>query len=133
VLAPVSTIGDMSAPATIAIGLIGVVAAFQILLALGVPWGAAAWGGRHPGVLPSRLRVASAASAVALIGIAWLVAEKGSNTADEPSWLNVALWIVAGYFATGVILNLISRSKIERIWSPVALVTAIMVAQVAAA
>lgn len=31
----------------------------------------------------------------------------------------VALWIVVGFLGFSVILNAISRSKIERIWAPV--------------
>jgi hypothetical protein len=33
--------------ATVAAGLLGIVAPFQAALALGVPWGRASWGGRH--------------------------------------------------------------------------------------
>ncbi|MCI0679398.1 MAG: hypothetical protein L0Z63_10210 [Actinobacteria bacterium] len=43
----------------IAVVLLGVVTLFQLALAAGAPWGVAAWGGRHPGVLPTRLRIAS--------------------------------------------------------------------------
>lgn len=45
--------------AYIATALLLVVAGFQLALAFGAPWGAAAWGGRHPGVLPTRYLVAS--------------------------------------------------------------------------
>ncbi|MGI8514836.1 MAG: hypothetical protein ACR2NT_06785 [Acidimicrobiia bacterium] len=98
-----------------AAALIAVVALFQIMLALGVPWGAAAWGGRNAGVLPTKLRIASAASALLLGGIAWLVLAR-SASANPPTWLNAAAWIIAGYFALGTIVNAISRSKVERIW-----------------
>ncbi|MCA1734876.1 MAG: hypothetical protein LC739_01815 [Actinobacteria bacterium] len=69
-----------------AAALIAVVALFQIMLALGVPWGAAAWGGRNAGVLPTKLRIASAASALLLGGIAWLVLAR-SASANPPTWL----------------------------------------------
>ena len=42
---------------------LAVVAAFQVALAAGAPWGRAAWGGQHQGRLPARLRIASAVAA----------------------------------------------------------------------
>jgi hypothetical protein len=39
------------------------IAVFELLLAAGAPMGSAAWGGAHPGRLPSELRVASALAA----------------------------------------------------------------------
>jgi hypothetical protein len=122
----------MSLAAIFAVVLIGIVIVFQILLALGVPWGAAAWGGKHAGVLPLGLRLASAVSAVLLGVMAWLVMQKGARREDDPSWLDPVLWVIASYFLLGAIVNLISRSKVERIWAPVALGTAIAVALVAA-
>src|SRR6188768_2016924 len=50
------------------------VAAFQAALALGAPWGAAAWGGSHPGVLPAEQRISSALAVpvyAALAGVAF--------------------------------------------------------------
>ena len=46
--------------------LFGMLAAFQVELVIGVPWGRVAWGGGQPDVLSPRLRVASGASAVIL-------------------------------------------------------------------
>lgn len=36
---------------------------FEVALAIGMPWGRYAMGGAHPGVLPTRLRVAAVAQA----------------------------------------------------------------------
>lgn len=118
----------MAIAATVAVALIGVVVLFQILLVLGMPWGAAAWGGRHRGVLPSRLRIASTMSAVILGAIGWLVLAKGARGESAPSWYDVALWFVVAYFGLGTIANLISRSRVERIWAPVSLTIALLVA-----
>lgn len=118
----------MQAAAILAVALIVVVALFQVGLALGAPWGAAAWGGQHPGRLPARLRIASAAAAVVLVLIARVVAAAAGLVATSPlpeSWVEPATWIVTGYFGVGTIVNLISRSPVERFWAPVALVTAI--------
>ncbi|HET9880007.1 MAG TPA: hypothetical protein VFQ81_11990 [Candidatus Limnocylindria bacterium] len=58
-------IGVGSATAVIGTVLLAVIAMFQLALAAGAPLGAMAWGGGHPGVLPPRLRVASAVVGVA--------------------------------------------------------------------
>ena len=127
------TIAAMSVAGVIAVVLIGVVVSFQILLALGAPWGAGAWGGRTAGVLPGGLRIASAVSALLLGAIAWVVLSKSVAEGDDPSWLTPALWVIVGYFALGAVMNAISRSRIERIWAPVSLAIAVLVGFVAAA
>jgi hypothetical protein len=59
------------AGAAAAVGFAGI-AAYQVALALGAPFGSAAWGGAHPGTLPPGLRVASDVGA-ALRGFAALI------------------------------------------------------------
>jgi hypothetical protein len=94
----------------------GGVAAFQLCLAAGAPWGAAAWGGQHPGVLPSRLRRASAVSAVALAGMAVVAAQE---VWPPDPWRRRALRGAAAYLTVGVVANAASRSPVERaIWTP---------------
>ena len=118
-----------------AVALIGGVVLFQIGLVLGAPWGAAAWGGQSPGRLPSRLRVASLVAAALLAFIAWVIAAAAGLVVASPlpeSWLGPATWIATGYFGLGTIVNLISRSPVERWWAPVALATAACCAIVAA-
>ena len=111
-----------------AVALIGGVILFQIGLVLGAPWGSAAWGGQHPGRLPARLRIASLVAVVILAFIAWVVAAAAGVVTTSPlpvSWLAPATWVATGYFGLGAIVNRISRSPVERLWSPVALATAI--------
>jgi nitrate reductase NapE component len=50
--------------AGIAVVLLVVIIVFQMALAFGAPLGKAAWGGQHEGVLPTRLRIASAVAAL---------------------------------------------------------------------
>jgi hypothetical protein len=94
--------------------LVGV-AAFQAALAVGAPWGAAAWGGAHPGVLPGRVRAASTAGAVAWFGAATVAAGAvGGETARRR-----VLRGTTGFAGLSVLLNASSRSRIERaIWVP---------------
>lgn len=111
-----------------AVLLIGFVILFQIGLVLGAPWGSAAWGGGQPGRLPGRLRIASVAAVLILGFLAWLVAARAGLVFVSPvpaSWLVPATWVATGYFVLGAVVNLISRSPIERLWSPVSLATAI--------
>ena len=60
---------------TAAAGLAGIVL-FQLGLAAGAPFGRAAWGGTHPGVLPAQLRVASVVAALVWVAAALLVVRR---------------------------------------------------------
>lgn len=94
--------------------LLGLLALFQLSLALGAPLGRFAWGGQHR-VLPARLRIGSAVSILiyALIGvIAW--DRVGAIDVFGEPFSEVAMWVVFGYFALGILMNAISRSKPER-------------------
>jgi hypothetical protein len=115
-------IPDPTSAAQASAALIGSTALFQVTLAAGAPWGSAAWGGQHPGVLPTRLRRASAVSAVVLGSLA--VAVGSPDLLDPPVRRRVLLGAV-GYFALGTVMNAASRSPVERaIWTPVAGTTA---------
>lgn len=117
----------MDIAAIIAIVLLGVVTVFQVLLAAGAPWGAAAWGGQHPGVLPTGYRIASGVAAVAVYPLLALYVIAAAGLADI-SWLpgpTAAMWVMFGFFALGTLSNAFSRSPIERIWAPVNLALAV--------
>ena len=105
-----------------AAALIGTTAVFQVALADGAPLGVAAWGGKHPGALPPRLRRASGVSALVLGSLAVVAA-----TPDllGPTPRRRVLLGATGYFALGTAMNAASRSPVERaIWTPVAATTA---------
>lgn len=123
---------EMVVAAWIAVILIAVITVFQLALALGAPAGAAAWGGNHPGVLPTRLRVASGFVAVFVYPALALFILTTAGVIDSqmdanPLWL----WILAGLFLLGALANFASRSKVERLWGPVSLVIAICCAVIA--
>jgi len=124
----------VSGASIIAIVLVGVIAVFQVALAAGAPFGAAAWGGRHPGVLPDGFRVASGiAGLIVYPAIAWLIAD-ASGVTDAPGlpWSDAsALWALTGLFGLGAVANAASRSRIERLWAPVSLGLAICCAVIA--
>lgn len=98
------------------------IASFQVGLAAGAPWGAAAWGGSHPGTLPPGLRGASAGAAVVWGAVTWAVARlELPETAASRRWLT-GLAVIGG---VGTVLNAISPSGSERFWAPVSLVMAL--------
>ncbi len=90
-------------------------AAFQVALAAGAPWGRAAYGGTHPGALPARLRVTSGVAAVAYGGAAALTV-RGSGSLEARSRAFTGL---TGLMALGTLANGASRSPVERaVWTP---------------
>jgi hypothetical protein len=111
-----------AATALSAAGLMGV-AAFQAALAAGAPYGHLAWGGAGGvGVLPARLRVASAASAGVWLGAATLVLN-GHRLATRR---------IAGLLVVGSAMNAASPSRAEaRLWAPAALALAAITAAAA--
>jgi hypothetical protein len=118
----------------VAVVLLGVIVLFQAALALGAPWGAAAWGGQHPGVLPTRLRIASGVAAVLIYPTIIAVVLASAGLIGD-GWLpvdgTVLMWVLAGLLALGALANFASRSPRERIWGPVALAVAICCAVIA--
>jgi hypothetical protein len=119
--------------AIVAVVVLLVITTFQLALALGAPWGAAAWGGSHPGVLPGRLRVASAMVGLGVYPLIALLilATAGHVKVDIPGSGPTAMWVLTGFFILGGIANFASRSKVERIWGPFTLVLAISTAVIA--
>lgn len=97
--------------------LLAGVAGFQAALAAGAPLGEAAWGGRHPGVLPRELRLASAAACLAWGTAAGLVATGRPGTGAGRVRLRRGIAVTA---TAGTLANLASPSTPERVvWAPV--------------
>lgn len=100
------------------------VAAFQIALAAGVPWGSFAMGGAFPGQFPPAMRVAALVQAAVLLLMAGVVLARAGvalrNWSRASRWL---IWVVVAFAAVSLVLNLITPSAGERmIWAPVAFV-----------
>ena len=105
------------------------IAGFQVALALGAPWGRAAWGGAHEGRLPRNLRIASGFAAVFWVAAALVIlARAGYDFPPLPSGVaRDGTWVLFGLSALGALMNLASRSKLERlIWSPVSALLAVL-------
>ena len=113
--------------AVVGVALLAALAVFQLALIGGAPLGRFAWGGQHV-VLPARLRIGSAVS-IAVYGVVALLLLRaaGAHSVLSDGVVDVAMWVLTGYFALGVVLNAISRSRPERlVMTPVALALAVV-------
>ncbi|MET1133354.1 MAG: hypothetical protein ABWX60_08040 [Aeromicrobium sp.] len=114
--------------AALACLMLGALAVFQIALALGAPLGRFAWGGQHT-VLPTSLRVGSTLSvAIYLVIGAILLARAGAiSLGVSDRTVEIAAWVVTGYFVLGIAMNLASRSRPERlVMTPTCVVLALL-------
>ena len=124
----------MPLTAALAVALLAAVALFQAALALGAPFGKAAWGGQHPGVLSARLRIASGVAAVVVYPLVVLLVLAVAGVVEwgwTPGTARVVGWLLAGLFTVGALLNAISRSPAERWWAPASLGIAVCCAVLA--
>ncbi len=115
--------------------ILGLLAVFQLGLALGAPWGRLAWGGRHDGRLPARLRVGSAVSIGLYAVFAVILLDRAGvvQAISSASVVRVGSWVLVGYFALGVVMNAMSRSTAERaVMTPTTLALAVGAVLVAA-
>ena len=107
---------------------LAVVIVFQLALAAGAPWGVAAYGGAHRGVLPTRLRIASGVAAALWVALGLVLLRRTGYSVPAvlpDGVLAVAGWIIFAILALSVILNAITPSVLERaIWLPVTLLLA---------
>lgn len=97
--------------------------AFQTALALGAPWGRAAYGGTHDGTVPNHLRAISGVASLAY-GTSAILILRGSGSPRTRSRAYTALSMLMGI---GMIANGASRSPVERaIWTPVTAATTVL-------
>ena len=102
-------------------------AIFQLALAFGAPLGRFAWGGQHR-VLPVRLRIGSAIAIVIYAVIVLIAFDRvGAIDVLPDVFAVVAMWVVFAYFALGIVMNAVSRSKPERyVMVPVTIVLTVL-------
>lgn len=124
----------MAYAAVVAAVLLAVVAVFQLALAFGAPLGDMAWGGQHPGVLPTRLRVASAVAGAVVYPLLILVVLAAGGLIGD-TWLPVdpaaAAWVLSALLTLGAVADFASRSRRERVWGFAAVAIALCCAVVA--
>lgn len=107
--------------------VLALLAVFQVALAAGAPWGRLAWGGTHD-VLPPKLRVGSIVAVIIYAAIVVIAFTRlGALRVLPDGVAAVAMWVVFGYLALGVLMNAISRSRPERlVMVPTAVVLAVL-------
>ena len=104
----------------VALVLLAALAALQLLLVFGAPLGRFAWGGQHA-VLPARLRVGSVISSVIYVAIALMLLSRMGVIGGGGTFVRVATWVIFGFFVLSIVMNAISRSRLERLtMTPVA-------------
>ena len=117
------------AASLIAASLFLLIAAFQLSLVLGAPWGEATQGGFTDGSLPLANRVLALVSMLLLVAFALaILARAGLGPAKHlPHRLITAgAWVTTVYACVGVLLNAASQSSLERaIWVPIGIALAI--------
>ena len=97
------------------IGFFGLMC-FQILLALGFPFGKAAWGGKYT-ILPNGFRIASLFSAVIYVFVSIIVLERAIvfTVINSSTVVTYGVWIFTAFLGLNTISNFISRSKLEKL------------------
>ncbi|MET3719575.1 MULTISPECIES: hypothetical protein [unclassified Arthrobacter] len=114
--------------ALVATAVLAGLAGFQAALIAGAPFGHLAWGGQHR-VLPRKLRIGSVVS-IALYAVFAYIALARAEVAEPlvgQTFTEVAAWVLTAYFAVGVVMNGISRSRQERlVMTPTVLALALL-------
>lgn len=103
----------IAAAAIVAAALLLALSVLQVVVACGRPYGALVWGGQHR-VLPRSLRIGSAVSVVIYGAIGVVLFWREGVFGAPPAFVVVATWVLFAYFALGIVLNAISRSRLER-------------------
>ena len=107
------------------------VAAFQVALVLGAPWGEYTQGGGTSGSLPASGRTVAAVSCLLSILMAGAIlarAGDGPLRRLPPRVVTVLAWITTVVAVITVVPNIITRSTAERaIWAPISIVLLLLV------
>jgi len=107
------------------------IAAFQLALVLGAPWGAYTQGGKTDGALDTSGRVVAAIScAILLVMAAAILARVGEGPLrNAPRRLVTGLaWFTTLYSALAILLNLGTQSSSERaVFAPTAILLFVLV------
>lgn len=113
---------DSERSGRLAAGLMVATATFQAALALGAPWGDAAYGGATSGVLDPQQRITSAVA----VPVYLAVAAVADGRLGSPTARRRVLRAASVVMGVGAVVNLASPSLVERLlWVPVTVVAAV--------
>lgn len=102
--------------ANIYIALTVIIAIFQLALAFGAPLGEYTMGGKFPGKLPIKMRVAALIQILILLIFVFLVIAKAGIAFEQYySVGRIGIWFIVAFFIFGTIINLSSPSSKEKL------------------
>jgi hypothetical protein len=104
------------------------IAAFQAALALGAPFGRAAWGGKSRELPPNLRRASAVAVVIWLLAAMVILGRAGFEMVPLPDVvLTWGTWALVVASVLGAIVNVASSSPWERFgWAPLSLVLALL-------
>lgn len=90
-------------------------AVYYFLLMLGLPLAKASWGGKYD-ILPKKLRVSCGISIMIMLLVIYVFLSKSGIIAGimDENTLNVFSWLFTVYFAFNTVMNVLSKSVIEK-------------------
>ncbi len=93
-----------------------IIGIFQLALALGVPLGEYTMGGKFPGKLPIKMRVAALIQILILLIFVFMVITKAGIAFEQYySVGSIGIWFVVAFFVFGSIVNISSESRKEKL------------------
>ena len=98
---------------------------FQLLLALGKPYGEMAYGGTQEAVLPRKYRLMSAFAIIIFLVASVFILIKVEIIMDFPfpEMVNIGIWLLALFLGLNTLANVTSKSQSERrIMTPLSLI-----------
>lgn len=119
--------------AKIYIALTIVIVLFQLTLVFGAPLGEYTMGGKFPGKLPFKMRIAALIQIfILLLFVSVVIAKAGIALEQFHIIGRIGIWFVVAFFVLGSIVNLSSPSRNEKlVMGPVniiALITTLLIA-----
>ena len=89
---------------------------FQLALVFGAPLGEYTMGGKFPGKLPVKMRIAALIQIFILLLFASVViAKAGISLEKYQSIGRIGIWFIVAFFVLGSIVNLLSPSRKEKL------------------
>ena len=102
--------------AYIFIVLIIIIAIFQAALVFGAPLGELTMGGRFPGKLPRKMRIAAAVQILVLLCFGVITASKAGIAFEQFYRISkIGIWVIFAFFIFGTVMNLSSPSRKEKL------------------
>jgi hypothetical protein len=110
----------LSIPVVVFLAFVVIGSLFQLALALGAPLGEYTLGGKFPGKLPPKLRIAALVQILVLFLFAFIVLIRSDMILPNLQVVGrIGIWFVVAFFVLGSVANLSTPSKRERLlWGP---------------